>query len=120
MATGTKAVAGAGAVVAVGISILNFSSPVAIWSMANQFQLFMLLLLTKTSLPADVRGYITGNKLMSFSFGFLHLDKIPFINVPIEWMDFYQSIDELEEIGIESGSSLKNNIGVILIFFLIF
>jgi hypothetical protein len=119
MATGTQAMAGAGASAAIGISLLNLSSPMAIWSMANQFQLFMLLLLTKTHLPADVRGYITNNKLMSFSLDFLPIKKLFVVKVPTEWMNFDQSIDELEEIGIMSGSSFNNNVGFIFIFVLI-
>lgn len=110
MTTGTKAVSAAGASVAVGISLLNLSSPVAIWAMANQFQLFMLLMLTQSHLPSDVVAYITGNRFMSFSMDFIPLENAPVIDLPLEWLSLDQSMDELEEMGILSGSSFNNNV----------
>lgn len=119
MSTGTKAASGAGVLLALVISIFNLSSPMAIWAMANQFQLYMLLLLTKTSIPSDVSGYITGNQFMTFSMNFIPLNKIPVIELPLEWMNFDQSLDELEEMGIISGSSLNNIIGFLFTIVLI-
>jgi hypothetical protein len=91
----------------------------AIWAIANQFQLFTLLLLTKTNMPADVRGYISNDELMSFSFDFLPIDKIYFGNGSTSWMNKEQSNDELEEIGITSGSTFNNNVSLIFIFLII-
>ena len=71
MGSATKVVSGAASTAAFGISLMTLSSPVAIWFLAHQFQLFLLLLLTKTSLPSDVKSYIKGNGLFSFSMNFL-------------------------------------------------
>jgi hypothetical protein len=119
MSTATKVISGIGAILAVAISILNLSSPMAIWAIANQFQLFALLLLTKTNLPADVRGYISNDKLLSFSFDFLSIDKLFFVKFLTNWMDKDQLNDELEEIGIISGNTFNNNVNLIFIFLVI-
>ena len=75
MGSATKVISGAAGSAAFGISLMTLSSPMAIWFLAHQFQLYMLLLLTKTSLPIDVRSYIKGNGFFSFSMNFLPFKK---------------------------------------------
>jgi hypothetical protein len=111
MATATKTIIGIGVLLALAISILNLSSPMAIWAIINQFQLFTLLLLTKTNLPADVRGYITDELFVTFSFDFLQIGKL--------YSGEDQSNDVLEEIGINSHSTLHNNINLIFVILVI-
>lgn len=110
---------GAGAAATAGVSLLNFSSPATLWAMANQLQLYMFLLMTKSSLPVDVVGYITANKFASFSLGFLPINQIVFVNVPTVWLDTDQEYGELEEMGIDSGSAFNNNCAFLLTILLI-
>ncbi|CAI2381489.1 unnamed protein product [Moneuplotes crassus] len=111
MSKGTQAVVGVGSVAAIAASILNGASPCAIWSMANQLQLLLLLLLTQSSLPSDVRGYIINNSMFSFSmdFDFIPLKTNFLTKVPLDWMSKGQTNLELEDMGQESGSSFNNN-----------
>ena len=58
------------------ISMLSTSSPSTVWIMANQLQLFSLLLLTKSDLPNDIIRYITSSDYLSFSMNFLPISNI--------------------------------------------
>mmetsp|Transcript_21864 Transcript_21864/g.21610 ORF Transcript_21864/g.21610 Transcript_21864/m.21610 type:complete len:96 (+) Transcript_21864:477-764(+) len=95
------------------MSLLNSSSPMAIWSMANQMQLLMLLLLTQTSLPADVVGYISGNQMFSFNMNFLPIQNNVVSKVPLDWLKQNQTNIGLGDMGMESGSSFNNNFCII-------
>jgi hypothetical protein len=75
--------------------------------MANQVQLLLLLILTKSSLPGKVSEFITANLLTTFSFGFMY-DENSFVGSPAKWFDEEQTDSELESIGVESHSSFTN------------
>lgn len=107
--TATQVITGVGVALTAGISLLSLSSPTAIWAMANQLQLFMLLLLTRRYLPVDVIAFITGQKFFSFCFDFIPIDKLDVIKIPAKWMHKEQTNDRLMEIGVESGSVFSNN-----------
>ncbi|CAI2384325.1 unnamed protein product [Moneuplotes crassus] len=117
-ASSQAAVGGVIAAAAVN-SALNMSSPAAIWAMANQLQLLLLLLLTKCSMPDKIIQFITGNRFASFSLDFLPLDSLPVISIPKGWLLKDQNIESLTEIGIESGSSFNNNFSLIFLIFLL-
>ena len=59
-------------------SIANMASPVGIWSIINQFQMLMLLILTGAFIPTTVKEYLSG-----MNFVLLNFDFIPFIDVPL-------------------------------------
>ena len=103
----------AGAVI--GVSILNLSSISAIWSLVNQFQLFLLLLLTKTPFPDDVKAMLTGNNLMSFDLSFLPVIKLPVLKQFYSWVEAEQDNSYLLVIGIESQSGVNNNISLVFL-----
>ena len=109
MSTGTQALVGAGAVATAGVSMMNLSSPTALWAMANQLQLFMLLILTGVYLPLDVVDYITANEFMSFSMDFLPIDHLVFVKIPTGWFETSQNLNVLHDIGVSSGSAFNNN-----------
>jgi len=113
LSSGSQAAAGAGSLIATLMSLLNSSSPMAIWSMANQMQLLMLLLLTQTSLPADVVGYISGNQMFSFNMNFLPIQNNVVSKVPLDWLKQNQTNIGLGDMGMESGSSFNNNFCII-------
>jgi hypothetical protein len=54
-----KALGGAGVVMGSVISLLNLSSPLAVWIIANQVQLLMLLLLTGAFLTPSIISVLT-------------------------------------------------------------
>ena len=75
MSTASQATSGGTVVVTFAASLLTSSSLTTIWVTANQMQLFMLLILTKSALPYDIIAFITSNSFMSFSMDFLPLTK---------------------------------------------
>lgn len=109
---------GATAAAAVGISVANFSSPAALWAMAHQIQLLLLLLLTKRYFPDDVKAVLQGNSFMSFDFSFIPIAKAPGVKQLMNLLNIKQSNIYLETIGLESGSGLKNFISVVSVILL--
>ncbi|CAI2378033.1 unnamed protein product [Moneuplotes crassus] len=109
MSSGSKAASGLSLIAIIAISILNFTSIAAIWSIVSQFQILMLLLLTKTPFPDDIKGIILGNKALSFDFSIIPVQEIPKFNCITSWIDIDQKNVYLETIGFGSASSLVNN-----------
>jgi hypothetical protein len=109
---------GATAAAAVGISVANFSSPAALWAMAHQIQLLLLLLLTKRYFPDDVKAVLQGNSFMSFDFSFIPVTKAPGVKQIMDFINIDQDNVYLETIGLESGSGVKNLISVVSVFLL--
>ena len=93
------------------VAIVSFANPASIasfWSIINQCQLLLLLLLTRTSIPLDVQNVILGFEFtlnIASYFGFLN---IGFIKSIIEEFHFELSNQSLESIGIDSDSSIYN------------
>jgi hypothetical protein len=110
---------GAGAAFAALSSIVTLSSPAALWAMANQLQLLLLLALTKSSLPDEVLVFITGSNFGSFSLDFLPIDKIPLVKSPIESLEEDQKDTHLSDIGVENISSFANNYNFLLFIILV-
>jgi hypothetical protein len=97
----------------------SMSSPQGSWSMINQFQIFILLPMLGAYMPFEVINFITGMGFTLFSFDFIPYKEIPGIKHTIQFLDYDQTDEYLDEVGIESGSSLINHISLILIFGLI-
>jgi len=114
MKSGTQAASGLSSVAVIGVSILNLSSIAAIWSLVNQFQLYLLLLLTKTPFPDDIKGMILGNDLMSFDLEMIPIRSLPQINWTLNFVDFKQDNMYLQTIGITSQGGIPNNINFVL------
>ncbi|CAI2380327.1 unnamed protein product [Moneuplotes crassus] len=114
MSSGSQAVSGVSAGATVGVSLLNLSSLAAIWSIVNQLQLFLLLLLTKTPFPGDVKALILGNELMQFNLDLLPVRALPKMPEVMDWLKIDQDNSYLETIGVESSTSLLNNFGFAL------
>ena len=114
MKSGTQAASGLSSSAVIGVSILNLSSITAIWSLVNQFQLFLLLLLTKTPFPDDVKGMILGNELMSFDLGSIPIRSLPQINWTLNLVDIKQDNVYLQTVGVTSQGGIANNINFAL------
>ena len=115
----TDAMIGTAMVLGVFFSIVNMSSPVGIWSLVNQFQILMLLLLTGAFIPKSIRQYLSGFKFLSLKLDFIPLNKIPLISELYGSMKFEQNKDELKDVGVDFESTTTNNI-VLLIILLLF
>ena len=111
MSSSTQAASGASSIATLVVAIMNLSSMAAIWSIVNQFQLFILLLLTKTPFPDDVKAMILGNGFMQFDLSIIPVTKIPKVLEFENLIDAEQPNVYLKTIGIESRISLKNNLG---------
>ena len=107
------------AVMAVGVafwsvsSFMSFSSPQAIWMIANQFQLMLLLPLTGAFIPEDVVNYFTGGSFTNFNFDFIPTIKSP---VGISLKDFFGdslNSDSLANLGATYKWWLLNHISLI-------
>ena len=113
MNSASTAASGVSAGAVIGVSILNLSSISAIWSLVNQFQLFLLLLLTKTPFPDDVKAMLIGDNLMSFDLAFMPVVKLPGVKQFYSWIEAEQNNPYLFIIGIESQSGVNNNISLV-------
>ena len=105
-------------VLAVLVSILNVSSPVSMWFIINQFQMLMLLLLTRAYMPKRVRQYLTDMNAVLFNFNFIPVYRIPMIYDFYLYIKFDHNYDDLKDIGVESGSTVVNNISTVIILIL--
>ena len=118
--TATQSTMGTSMGVAAAISLMNMSSPIGVWSIVNQFQMFMLLLLTGAFIPETVRQYLSGMDFVSLNFDFIPFIKVPLISDLYLWMKFEQTNDDLGDVGLDDGSTVVNNISflVILLIFI--
>jgi hypothetical protein len=113
----SQALGGAGIMAGGAISLMTLSSPLAIWLIANQLQLLMLLLLTGAYLPPSIIALFTGSSYLTFSLNLISVESIPVINVIPKIVGFDQSNEYLYEMGLTSGSTLTANM---MFFFSIF
>ena len=126
----TVALTSIGMASVIATSIINLTSPQGIWISINKFQLLLLLLLTGAYFPSNIIYYLTGESFSSFSFNFIPVIKSPGPNYLKSWIDFDLNNDYLSDIGLNSGSSVKNHfslfttilllIGLHIIFILVF
>ena len=115
----TQSAAAAGASAAVGVSILNMSSPNAMWAMANQLQSLMLMVAMSIYLPVSIVQFITANSFMQFSFDFLPLEKINFLSITMNWFETGSFNPKYETIGLKSNSTFTNVISTIFIIMML-
>lgn len=120
-AAATSAQAGTAAVVGVSTvgSMFSGSNPTVIWTILNQLQMLVLILLVDNFLPTDIESYMQGVEFALVSFDFLPVMEVGFVNSTLEWMDFEQPNLKLEMIGFNSRSTSVNIVGVILVLILI-
>ena len=90
------------------------------WAIINQFQLYILLLLTGAYIPGNVKKYLSGIEIILFDFDFIPLLDLPLLDELKRFLDFDQSSEMLKDIDIESGSSVINNICFFLFMILFF
>ena len=87
---------------------MNPTSTASLWSMINQAQMLLLLLLTRAFIPLDVKNVILGSKFaLNFAtyFDFLNFK---FMGSIINVFEFELSNQSLQLLGINSDSSIFN------------
>ena len=100
-------------------SFCNLSTPTGLWITMNQFQLILLLLLTKSNIPKSIVDYLSGLKATTCSFNFIPFKDIPWFYRLIKYLNSALPRKELEYFGIFSGSSFSNNFSLIWILIII-
>jgi len=95
---------------------MNGSPPVSLWFILNQLQMTILVLLIDDFTPDDINEYLEGLGFVMFNFNFIPFKQLPGLNLPTDWMDFAQPNEKIEALGLESGSTLVNNISLISTF----
>ena len=113
-----QAIAGVSGSIATLFSLWNVSAPTGLWITMNQFQLIMLLLLTKSNIPKSIVSYLSGLKATTWSFNFIPFKEIPGFDKIVNGLDFRLPDVELKYFGINSGSTFANNFSLICILFI--
>ena len=116
----TIAVLSVGITASVLVSLLTTSSPHTIWLMMNQYQLLILLPLTKAYIPIDVIKYILGMEFTLFNLNFMNFDgAFRYDNLLHDFSD-KQTDWYKTQIGIKYQSAIVNHISLALgLFFLV-
>jgi hypothetical protein len=110
------------AIVATGVAIslctamLSMSSPQSIFSMINQFQMFILLPMIGAYIPPRVIQIFLGMNFSMFSFSFIPLENTPLIGDLFNFIDYDQNDDYFDTIGLTSGSAFLNSLTLMLVF----
>ena len=106
--TTSQVVAGTSATVTVWSSMLNTSSLAMLWSMINQAQTLFLILLTRASVPDDVKASITGFEFALNPFDYAPFKKLDFYQSAIKRFNFELSNPLYEPFNIKSDSTIFN------------
>jgi hypothetical protein len=92
----------------IATSMLKASSPSGMWSLFNQLQMLILLLLIDTFVPVDVSDYIQQQSFAMMNFNFIPTQEIPYLNYPNELMDYKQDNEIMESLGFQWRSTFNN------------
>ena len=101
------------------LSMWNISSPQGLWMSMNQFQIILLLLLTKSNMPNLIVNYLTGLQATTWSFNFIPFGYIPEQNKIVTYFNSSLSNSNLDYFGITSGSTIVNNFAFMWILIII-
>ena len=94
-------------------TVQNPSSLMSLWSLINQLQMLMLLLLTKIYLPLDVENIIIGNKVALIPFDYIPFKSFSISDIINKIFGFEQIDNNIYEIGLESGSTFINTFSLL-------
>ena len=85
----------------------------------NQFQIILLLLLTKSNIPKTIVNYLSGLKSTTWSFNFIPFKDIPGLSKMTSYLDFPLANNNLDYFGVSSGSAFVNNFSLIWVLIII-
>ena len=101
--------------VSTATAFINSSSPTGVLSLFNHYQLLNLIAMLPSYLPTQITQFILGNDFAMLSFDFIPNEKIPFIGEIPKWIPILQSDPLLNEIGLNSKSSIFNYLSIFLV-----
>ena len=90
------------------MSLLNLSSMTSLWGMANQAQIFLLLLLTRAYIPIDLQNIITSTKFELNIASYINFQSFGFFGSILGEFNFKLSDQSLDSLNIKSDSSIFN------------
>jgi hypothetical protein len=111
-----QSVVAIGIAISLGASALSMSSPQGAFSIINQLNLFILLPMIGAYIPSKVIQILLGMNFAMFSFSFIPIEKTPLVTDLFNFIDYDQSDDYLDLVGLTSGSAILNHIALLLIF----
>ncbi|CAI2373311.1 unnamed protein product [Moneuplotes crassus] len=115
-----QSMAGVGVVISMTLSMATMSSPVGMFALINQFQLYILLPMLPPYFPAKVGQFILGVDFSFISFDFIPVDDIPLVKEIKEAIDYPQKDNYLNDIGLTSSSSIINYLGIMVFILFVF
>ena len=95
--------------------IVTLSPFASLWSLINQIQMIVLIIVTQIYLPNNVVNTIIGNKIMINPFQYISLNFLSFYDDLFKWLDSTQTNNGLSEICLDSGSAIINNLSLIVV-----
>jgi hypothetical protein len=99
-----------------GIFALSGAYPKGIWAIVEQIQLIILIISKEDFIPIDVEYYLKGNIDLLFNFVSIPVFEIPFLAEISKWLDLEQKVNAASELELESRSTFKNHLTMIVIF----
>ncbi|CAI2375096.1 unnamed protein product [Moneuplotes crassus] len=104
---------GVAAAIAVVNAALMGTPPTSLWSLLQQLQMLLLLMLIDDYTPSDINEFLEGMSFIMFNFNFIPAGDIPLVDVPIDWLDFGEPGEKIQNLGVESVSTFVNNFSLI-------
>ena len=84
-------VSSVGGLIALLLSLLQATSPMALWLIMNEIQILELLTIIPTYIPDDGKGLLTGEGSPPIDTSIIPVKEIPLIDGVYEWIDLKQS-----------------------------
>ena len=115
--TSSQTSTGMGVGIALITNVMTGSPPMSVWAILQQLQMVIILVMIDSFTPEDIDYYLEGVSFALFNFDFIPIKSLPFVDVPTDWMDFAQPLEKLEIVGLESRSTLVNNVSFLATLF---
>ncbi|CAI2364508.1 unnamed protein product [Moneuplotes crassus] len=106
--------------VAAGVAVVNSAllgtPPTSLWSLLQQLQMLLLLMLIDEYTPSDINEFLEGMSFAMINFNFIPAADLPLIDIPLDWLDFGEPAEKVQNLGIESISTIVNNFSLVFTF----
>ncbi|CAI2379662.1 unnamed protein product [Moneuplotes crassus] len=114
--TVTQTAVGGGIALGAISGALSSSSPHNLWTLMNQFQMFLLLNLLGANLHQYIKDYLAGFEFANFNLEFFSIQNIHFVNDFFQFFSCKESNEDYELVGFNYKCTLLNNFQLFLIF----
>ena len=103
------------------VNFMNTSSIASLWLVINQLQLFMLLTISRTYIPQDIKGFITGSKFALNIFEYIPFKRLNIYPSFLNMFEFGTVNSSFDSFGINYQSTIINSYSffICLIFIMI-